>query len=453
MKTKPFKYQREGAAAIERFNGRALVADEMGLGKTFQALLWARRNPSVRPIIIVCEATLKVHWSREALRHVNIRSEILSGLKPAKMGFSTPHQIIIVNYDILHKWVHWLRRLKAKLVIVDECQKIGNRSTRRSKAVKRLCKGVKHIICLSGTPLTNRPAELWPTLNIINPKVFSSFREYADRYCDPKLRRWGWDYSGAANLGELHKQLKVSCMIRRLKEDVLDELPPLRRIVVPTEIEDRKQYEKAVKDFIGWLRSYSHQKSRRAAKVEQMAKMGYLKRLVGRLKLKFVIEWIDRFLVESDGKLIVFGVHKKVLIPLHKHYKHNSVLVNGEVIGKERQGRIDQFTHQKKTRLFFGNIRAAGTGWNGSCAEAVAFVELAWTPAEHSQAEARPHRIGQKGSVTCYYLTAISTIEERLLQIIQKKQQRLDATLNGRKQRDSFDVYDLLADHLMKGKK
>lgn len=394
--TKPFPYQKEGALLIEQFGGRALLADTMGLGKSLTSLLWAHRNPDVRPIVIVCPASLKFNWEREASRHFGMSAEILNGTKPTKLGLTASHQIVIINYDILHCWLPFLKALKPKLIICDEVHYAKSLRSRRTKALHRLCKGVPHVIALSGTPLTNRPAELWPTLHLLRPKKFHAFFPFAQKYCSPELTPWGWRYNGATNLGALHKRLKRLLMIRRTKKQVIEQLPAKLRFVVPFELSDRKEYDHALKDFIGWLNQYNPAKANKAARAERLVKWGYLKRLAAQLKMKSVLDWIDNFLEESGGKLIVFAVHKDIVAQLYGRYKKIAVKVDGSVKNTDRRLAVDSFQHNKKVRLFIGNIQAAGVGLTLTAAETVAFVELSWTPGEHAQCEDRCIAKGQR---------------------------------------------------------
>ena len=174
--TVPFEYQREDVKTIERFNGRTLLAGEPGTGKTFTTLLYASQN-AISRIIVVCPASVKYHWETEARTHCNMRSQILHGKKVVNellLIEDTP-TITIVNYDILTAWLSYLQSIKPQLIVVDECHYVADRSTKRTKALQSLCLDVPHIIALSGTPLVNRPAELWPILNIIRPTLFPSF--------------------------------------------------------------------------------------------------------------------------------------------------------------------------------------------------------------------------------------------------------------------------------------
>jgi len=442
--TKPYTFQAEDVLIMEEMRGRVLLASEMGLGKTFQSLLFAKRNPSLRPIVVVCPASLKWNWEREAKIHVGMRAEVLEGTKPAtSTGLHFHSDLIIVNYDILHAWLVHLRLLKPKIVIADEIHYAMSRKSRRSKSLDLLSKGVPCILGLSGTPLTNRPLDLWFPLHIIRPDLYPSLWTYAFQFCAPKKKFYGWDFSGASNLDKLHKTLTSTCMIRRRKIDVLKELPEKQRTVIPLDIIKRREYTHAVKDFRNWIKGRLPNRIKGVEKSEGLVKLGHLKRLAARLKFKSATNWINDWLTESDGKLVVFAVHRKIIKKLHDKFKNLSVVVDGSVVGKKRQLTVDQFQTDKKIRLFIGNIKAAGIGLNLTAAQTVVFAELGWTPGEHIQAEDRIHRIGQTGHASIVYLVARRTIEEHLVEIIQRKQGTLNTVLDSGKG-ENLDIFDQL---------
>ena len=442
--TKPFEYQKQCAIQIAKLDGRALLAMDMGTGKSLTSLLWAKWNPEIRPVVIVCPASLKWNWQRELTVHFNWRGEILEGRRGRTLTPRTT-DFWIINYDVLKDWVRILQDAKPQLVILDEVQYIKEKSAKRSKAVRSLCQSVEHIIALSGTPITNRPAELWHILHIIRPDIYKSFHSFANTYCNPVWTRWGWQYPGARDLPKLHRKLKRQLLIRKRKQDVLKDLPEKIRTVIPLPLDDAKEYEAARNEFLVWLERVYPKKVKKAAKAEQIVKLGYLKRLAAERKLAAVMKWIDDFLEGEDGKLILFAIHKKIIDEIRKRYTKISVVVTGEVKSRDRQLAFDRFNKDPKIRLFIGNIQAAGTGWNGTIATTVAFAELGWTSAEHIQAEDRAHRIGQKDGVNCVYLVARGTIEEKLCGVLERKQRHLMEILDGTVTDDQMDIYEQLS--------
>lgn len=336
-------------------------------------------------------------------------------------------------------------------VLVSNCHYIKEEKSLRTKMVKILCEGVPHLLFLSGTPMVNRPRELWPVIKLLKPKLYRSFRQFADLHCKPRMTPWGWNFDGAANLDLLHKTLMKNLMVRRLKEDVLLDLPPKQRFIVPLEIEDRDQYNKAVNDFIVWLSSIDVSRGKRAAKAVELVKKNEIKRLVARLKLKSVMGWVDNFLEGSDQKLLLFAIHKSIVKELQSRYAKHCIVIDGDIPPKQRLAQVDAFQSQKKNRILIGNIQAAGVGLNATAASKVAFAELGWTPGEMNQCEDRSHRHGQTESVQSYYLVARDTMEEKLCELLDTKQKYSDETLDGIEDGQGLDIQSQITDYLIRG--
>ena len=456
MTTKAYTFQLQDVRQIHRLGGRALCAQEQGLGKTLISLLHFARHPELRPAVVVCPASLKWQWRAESARHIGAAAHVLEGTRPALQGLPTNGGLYVVNYDVIISrrrdkgrapgpgWLDWLLKLKPKLVILDEGQAISNGRAKRSKAAIKLCRVAPSVLILSGTPLTNRPAELFPLLNALWPKRFPSLYGFAHKWCAPKRTPWGWDFSGASDLPGLHAALKDAGMIRRLKRDVLDQLPAKTRQVVPLEIADRGQYEEAVHDFRKWLRkNYSPGRVRKAVKAQSLAKLTYLRMLLVKLKLPAVIDWVETRLEGSEGKLILFGVHTEPIMQLHARWK-NSVVITGSVVGRDRELAVQRFQKDAKVRVLLGNIKAAGVGLNLTAASDVAFMEYGWAPASISQGEDRANRIGSRCALLSSFLVARNTFEEDHCKMLTVKQKTLDAVLDGGKVVGSLDIQELL---------
>ena len=464
---KPF--QKKAVRIIDHYKGNVLIADEMGLGKTIEVLQWLKEHPEIRPVIIIVPAHLKWNWQNEAADKFGLKSTVLNSRTPSKLNLEVCN-IFIISYDILSpvevktknkqnktmtkKYDGWLQTLvdiKAACLIADEIHFCKGRNTKRTKAIKKLSQKIPHKLPLSGTPLLNRPAELFPTLNMLWPKDFSSFFSFAQRYCKPVRMPWGWVYKGATHIDELHQRLLTLGMIRRKKSEVLKYLPPKQRSVIPINI-PMKEYDQAKNNFINWLQAQSPERARKAKLAQAITQLGYLKRLASKEKLPFVIDWIKSYLNESADKLVVFGIHKEIVRGLHEQFPNISVCLDGGTPIKTRKTIEKQFQTNKKIRLFFGNIQAAGTGMNLWASPSLAFAELDWVPGNHTQAEDRIHRIGQTQHTDIYYLVAKNTIEEQLCKVIQEKQQIVNQVLDGVNiEQDKLDIYDILSKELLKG--
>ncbi|GAH00085.1 unnamed protein product, partial [marine sediment metagenome] len=281
--------------------------------------------------------------------------QILSGTNTSMALFG---EVIIINYDILPAWIDALKKIKFKVLITDECHYFKNNKAKRTKAIKRLNKNIPHILALSGTPIVNRPVEIFNAIKLIDETIIPSFWEYARRYCGARHNGYGWDFSGASNTKELHEKLTNTIMIRRLKKDVLHDLPEKTRSHVPMELDNEKEYYFAENNFIQFVQLQKGcEAAQRASNAEALAEIEGLKQLAARGKLTQCIDWIRNFL-NIDGKLVVFATHKFVISALMEEFGSMAVKVDGSVTGMNRQKAVDSFQNDNKVRLFVGNIKA-----------------------------------------------------------------------------------------------
>jgi len=447
LKGELFPFQTEGVAFVEMQKGRALIADEMGLGKTVQALAWLQLHPKLRPAVIVTPAALKLNWKREAEKWLpNPNVEVLSGTSPWK----TTGDILIINYDILPNnyekeegkkrgkeilrsgWVDFLIDRNPQVLITDECHYYKNGSARRTLGVRKIGRIVPNMIALSGTPVLNRPIEIYNVVRLLKPELFPNYMSYAKKYCNARHNGFGWDYSGASNIEELHAMLKTNVMIRRLKSEVLKELPPKIYSFVPMELTNKSEYELAEKDFISFLRAWKGKEAAvRAERAKVLASIAGLKQLAVHGKLKQAKEWIKNFL-EVDGKLVVFVDHHFTSDALMEEFEKVAVLLDGRSSDKQKEIAKTKFMNDDNCRLFIGGIKAAGEGITLTVASNVAILELPWTPAAVDQCTDRCHRIGQKDTVNVHYLLAENTIEERIARLIDSKRGVIDGVVDGK---------------------
>jgi SWI/SNF-related matrix-associated actin-dependent regulator 1 of chromatin subfamily A len=468
---KLYPFQRDAVRFIEARQGRALIAFEMGLGKTVLALSWLKLHPEVRPAIVVCPASIKINWAREAIRWLDKqdRVQVING-RPN--GDTKPTgNIIIINYDILSDetapdprnktkripvsfgWWKYLRNLKPKALICDESQALKNHKALRTQALKDLARGIPHVLAMSGTPILNRPIEFYNTIQLIRPELFPSWWDFTQRFCGRRNTRFGVDVSGASNTDELHRILTDTIMTRCLKKDVLHDLPDKIRSVLPLEMTNRKEYNEAAADFLGWLeRKEGAAAADRAAGAEALVAIGKLKQLAARGKMKAAKAWITE-VIESGEKLILFAVHHWVVDEIVKEFGSKAVRLTGKESQTQRQEAVDAFQNNDKVRLFVGNILAAGIGITLTAATQVAFLELPWQPGACDQAEDRAHRIGQRMVVNINYLVAEGTIEEDIAQLLDEKRTVLASVLDGEIPAKTEMLKELLARMRVRGGK
>jgi SWI/SNF-related matrix-associated actin-dependent regulator 1 of chromatin subfamily A len=465
-----FPFQAEGVSFIDAKNGNALVGDEMGLGKTVQALAYLQLHTDKRPAVIVCPASLKLNWKKEAEAWIpDSNVEILNGTTPYK----TRGSILIINYSILKDWVDDLTSRNLEVFILDEVHYTKNSKSKRTKAAKKIAKHANHVIGLTGTPIVNRPVEIVNVVQMIDKSVIPNKWSFLHRYCGATHNGFGWDFSGASNTKELHQKLTSSIMIRRRKKDVLKDLPDKMRSYIPIELDNLSTYKRAEQDFIEYVKDQTEVKAklkmeqlrkeglgdilqiddeklqklkeRRAESVNVLTEIEELKQLAVKGKLKSAIQWIRDFL-ESGEKLVVMATHKFVINELMEAFGDIAVKVDGSVSGVDRDIAVMKFQENKKIRLFVGNIKAAGVGLTLTAASSEVFLELPWTPGDVVQAEDRIHRIGQEEAVNIYYLLAKGTIEEEIAALIDEKRKVLDSVLDG----EDTDTTSLISELMKK---
>lgn len=439
------QYQLEGVSFLVDRNGKAILADEMGLGKTVQAIAWAQAV-EVPKVGVVVPASVKANWAREIQFWTGDERVLqIYGQKPSVEMLEALERArwVIINYDLLPYWKNVLLTANFSAYILDEAQAIKNTDTKRTKAVQALAKKVDHVVALSGTPFENRPIELYPVLQIIDPALFPLKMQFANRFCDLKVDNSGFqNMNGASSTKELHQILVDSCFLRRKKSDVLTELPEKTRIVVPMELSrtQLKEYWRAETDFRKWLKS---QGKKVKAKAEAIVQVNALKRLVVQAKLPMVLDWIDTYL-EAEEKLVLFAHHHEVIDSLKKHLGKGAVIIDGRVPVTKRLGIVDQFQNDPKIRAFIGQTKAAGVGLTLTAAKDTLTTELEWTSTAHDQAEDRVHRIGQRNSVGAYYVIVEHTIEQRIASILDKKRGIISSILDGEDPVDEDLLTELL---------
>jgi len=440
--------------------GGCYIADEMGLGKTLQAIGVINCIPEIRRVLVVTKASLKENWRRELEKW--LVDKLTIGIAEAQY-WPRNADVVIINYDVLTKHTHSLRAAEWDLVILDESANIKNRTTKRAMAVigyvptkKAQAAGeqiipplpAKRRIALSGTPIENRPEEIWSTLFFLDPKRWRSFWSFAKRYCAMNQDSGHLDTSGASNLEELQRILRETCMIRRLKKDVLKELPPKTRGVVEMNTEgmeeiieqDRKAYQRheqaliAAQAELEVARASDSDTAFKEA-VKKMASTHVAFTEIAKVRHDTAVAKVPAMIpmlqdeLEECSKILVFGHHRDVLEPLHKAFP-GSVLITGETPPEERQGICDRFQTDPKCRQFFGSIRACGEGLTLTAANLVVFAEQDWAPGKMSQAEDRAHRIGQKDNVLVKHYVIPGTMDAKMIKTTIEKQEIIEAALD-----------------------
>lgn len=434
-------YQIEGALWLAK-NPFALLADEMGLGKTIQVIAWANM---VRPknILIICPASLKINWCNEWAAHTT-----LNGLIGYVRGSKWPEgvSIVVINYDLLARHRVRLREELWDAIILDEAHYIKNATAQRTKEIlgsKRM--KIKAIpacqrIALTGTPMLNRPIEMYPLLRWLrSPNIGKNELEYAMKYCGAHLVDMGygkqWDFRGASNLDGLRDEVLAPLMLRRDKVSVLQDLPDKVKQVIAVDVKRTKHDESIKKeiDALDAMTAVSPDEIINSLQslVPDMTEMSTARLEEGLAKLPAVIEHLEDAI--SDGrKVVCFCHHREVALALQTHFAYKAVHVIGGMTAESKNDAVSCFQTSESKQLFIGNIQAAGVGITLTASSHVVFAELSWVPGEMLQAEDRCHRFGQKNSVLVQYLVVNNSLEAAMAKALVRKSKILSKVLDKR---------------------
>lgn len=413
------EFQKEGLGFLEHFR-RTLLADEMGLGKTVQALAFLAYLQSY-PALLVVPPHLVRNWEKEIDKFLRLPSKTISlfdcndrsavhtikGLRPYKLPEAS---IYIIHYLLLRGWKKVLPELKFKTVIFDEIQELRHDGTEKYSAASLVAGSAENCIGLSGTPIYNYGIEMWNIMNIIEYHCLgdkdSFTREWCDGYGNPRVK-------DPALLGSYLK--REGLMLRRTKEQVLKELPPKRRVIQTIDFDtgvysDLIQSAVAKAHEIDSIKEY-FERGRMTREIENETRQA-----IGIAKAPYVSTFV-RMLLEVGEKVILCAYHHKVFdIYMDELREFKPVRITGRENGNEKDRAVTAFMTDQ-TNIVLLSLRAAA-GLNLQKATCVVFGELDWSPAIHSQAEDRAHRIGQQDSVLCYYLVAEEGIDEAIQEVL-----------------------------------
>ena len=425
IKNALYDFQVEGVKFGIEHHCRFLLADEMGVGKTIQAISLCYLYREDWPVLIVCPGSMKYLWKGEIQTWLGFKDHRINILNSSKQKISEEAYFYIISYDLVSHILKKLKRMNFNFVILDEAHCIKNRETIRAKNILPIAIRAKRLILMTGTPLLAKPLEGYPLLYALRPDLFPFFKQYAYRYCDPQPTPFGISWSGTSNTKELHWLLST-LMVRRLKKEVLNKLPPKRRQKVeiktdPEIIEQIKETRIKIKGRNGTLLAYT---------------------LTSTAKKEGVCEYIWDVLEDSEEKIIVFAYHHEMMDSVEdllKEKKVDYIRIDGSTKQSKRYDYVKYFQQKKECRVAIVSIIAGSTGITLNKAHIVIFAELTWTPSIMIQAEDRAHRIGQKSNfVDIKYLYGPGTLDDFILDKLQKKLVIVSTTIDDK--RENFGV-------------
>ena len=441
-------YQKAGVKYASAAK-RCFIADDMGLGKTLQAIATLEHTPDSYPAVIVCPPNLVLNWQKEYGKWLPDK-KVVTVVDRKTFPEHKDFDVLVIGYSNISHWQKQITEFKS--FVFDESHYVKSPTSQRTKAAIKIARTAPRdgiVLCLTGTPVTNRPAEYASQLDVLGKlNTFGGLWGFYRRYCGAFRDRFGqWNINGNSNLDELNERLRGNCYIRRTKEQVLKDLPPVRHanIVVSGSPAQMAEYRKAERDIVEYLVERAKQialeigKSPGSAAVvarikaesnEHLVRISVLRKLAARAKMESVIEFIESHR-DAGLKVVVAAHHREIVDELAN--KFGGLKIQGGMLVSDVEDAKSRFQEEsaEDAPVIVLSIQAAKTGHTLTAAQDVLFVELPWTPADVDQTYSRCHRLGQQGSVTATYLLCEGTVDEEIYNLISRKRSVVDAATDG----------------------
>ena len=460
-----YRFQKQGIIFGIKKYSRLLIADEMGVGKTVQAIGLSCLYQKDWPVLVICPSSLKFAWRDEITLWLGevLKKDEVQVIKHSKNGFKEDKKYYIISYDLSVRMIDKIIEKKFNYIIADEAHYLKSRSAKRTMSLTPILQRSKRVVLLTGTPILAKPMEIFSLLHILRPDKFKGFKEFGTRYCDPKMLPFGLiDWSGSSNSRELNSILN-KLMIRRLKKDVLSQLPPKKRqkIEIATDSKVIKRLkifmEKSSKKFEELLGTQieldklginaedinisnkkekdSDNKSKDNEEESILNKFNKAYSMTGEAKLPGIRDYVN-YLVDNSCKFLIFAHHSEVLDAIEDEIiddKIGYIRIDGKVAIDKRQDLVNKFQTDEECLVAILSITACATGLTLTKASTVVFAELHFTPSIMIQAEDRAHRIGQDaGCVNIHYLVGEDTLDVLLFRKLNEKQNIVSTTLDNK---------------------
>lgn len=479
LKKQPYNYQKQAVKFFEINNGKAILGDQPGVGKTLSGISYATKHQY--KTLVICPSSLKLNWRKEILDFTNEKAFVYKYVPKKRskdIAYKKEESLFhIVNYESLDTYIqieykhkckgkkvvpgkgmvqcdceiidlnktqkecpmcknkktfkstfhslqyftdNWGEHLNPEdydLIIIDESHRIKEKKTGWTQIIVKAFRDVvPRRILISGTAIKSRPSEFFTTLNFLNKDEWNNQHEFGVKYCAGYDTGFGWDYSGVSNLEELFTRIS-GVFLRRLKKDVLKDLPPKTYTNLPIELTDAeyKEYEQLLKSF------KKEDKDGKQTEESYLAKIAKLKLFTGRCKLKRAVDYIQD-IIDSGEKVVIMSDLQELAEEVHKLFPNISVLHTGSMNENDKFESYQRFQNEKEIKVFSGMIMASGVGISLTEASRLIFLGFGWTPGDMEQAEDRIHRASTThDNIQIITLYCAGTIDEDIMELLEEK--------------------------------
>jgi SNF2 family DNA or RNA helicase len=504
MNIEPYDYQKQAVKFFEINDGKAILGDQPGVGKTLPPITYAAKHKL--KTLVICPASLKLNWRKEVIKFSKEKAHVFK-YKPSKKSGNTNYSkdeslFHIINYESIQTYIKLEYKHKCQgnafvggksqrcnleitdltkkykkcpnckntnsfktrikgiqffsdkdgsyldpeeydMIVIDEFHRIKSTKTDWTQIIRRAFRDtIDKKVLISGTAIKSRPMEFFSGLNFMDPNMWNSMHDFGVRYCAGYETNFGWDYSGASNLEELFSRISPY-FLRRLKRDVLSQLPPKTYTDVEIELTptERREYNKLVKEMKMVINESGIEEEKEESYLEKIHK---LRQFTGMVKLNRMIKdgVVDE--ITSNGeKLVIMSDYQIIAETLHKEYNKTSVIHTGLMGDEDKQNSVDRFQEDKKINLFAGMIGASGVGITLTEAPKLIFLGFAWTPGDMEQAEDRIHRATTThDNIQIIKYICVDTIDEDINELLTEKSQVVSKTLDNKDYKKSVTTSD-----------
>jgi len=432
------EYQTEGVSWLERLRTMHLngvLADDMGLGKTLQAIIALTQHKINFPksiSIIVCPTSLVYNW-KEEFNKFNPKLKVLPidgtpAVRQKLIAKAKKQDVLITSYSLLQKDIDFYKEIPFDYAVLDEAQHIKNRGTRNAKSVKMI--QAMHRLILTGTPIENSLDELWSLFDFLMPGLLSSY----DRFLEKYIRN---PTANNSNHLETLKKKVSPFILRRMKKDVLEELPPVSEIVYHCHLSEaqRELYRSYAESAREELSQLVKKEGFNKVQIHVLATLTRLKQICchpaifakeraemgDSSKYDMLMELLQT-LIEGKHKTVIFSQYTRMLQIMRDDLEQLGIkfeYLDGS--SKNRLSIVNNFNEDESIPVFLVSLKAGGSGLNLTGADTVIHYDMWWNPAVENQATDRVHRIGQQKNVSSYKLVTLNTIEEKIIDLQNRK--------------------------------